>query len=35
MKLHTAEELKAMSIEEVTVYFDRMHKKAKMQLQHE
>ena len=34
MKLHTAEELKAMSIEEATIYFDRLHKtQAKAQLQ--
>ena len=34
MKLHTAEELKAMSIEEAVRYFDRLHKEqAKSQLQ--
>jgi len=26
MKVHTAEELKAMSVEEATKYFERLHK---------
>ena len=30
MKLHTAKELKAMSIEEITLYFDRLHKSGKL-----
>ena len=33
MELHTAEELAAMSIEEINVYFDRLHKSGKTKLQ--
>ena len=34
MKIHTADELRAMSVEEATRYFDRLHKnQAKTQVQ--
>ena len=33
MRLHTAEELEAMSVEEATKYFDKLHKQARAQLE--